>query len=255
MLFLTLISLALLASASPVGWFHNGIFNQQINMYRHDNVIEESSAASSPDALPLAQNDIYDTEDNHIPGEIEAASIARTLVYRESLLNVNTFKTITKDDKEVKIPVSSMEYYVDCDNDGDFYWLVVDIGSAYQNILKGSEYSFTIRVGDHHLHDNVNVEYPGGIIDSPAGSPRVNIHGVLHNVEDKDGNYDRLEKCFLDRHPDSKWWIPNKSKSHSSHWMKLEVDDLYMIGGFGDRAYIGSIDTGIYHSVTSLDDH
>ncbi|WEJ97311.1 hypothetical protein PSN45_004861 [Yamadazyma tenuis] len=190
-----------------------------------------------------------------IPGEIEGASIARTLVSRESLANVNTFKTISQSGKKVDVPVSSVEYYADCDNDGDFFWLVVDIGSSYQNIISGSKYSFSIRVGDHHIHEDVNLEYPGGIVDSPAGSPRIILQGELQDVEDKDGKYGSLEECFLKRHPDSKMWIPNKSQSHKSHWAKFIVDDLYMVGGFGDRAFIGTIDTGIYHSVTSLDDH
>lgn len=193
---------------------------------------------------------------DHVPGEIESASIARTLVSRESMVNVNTFKTIKRGDKSVKLPVSSMEYYVDCDNDGDFYWLVVDIGSSYQNILHGSEYSFTLRVGDHPVNEEVNPEYPGGMSTSPAGSPRLNIQGTLEDVSFKTTKEQaKLEQCFLSRHPDAKYWIPGKSQSHNSHWMKLKVEDIYFIGGFGDRAYIGTIDSGIYHSVTSLDDH
>ncbi|CAH6719637.1 hypothetical protein CLIB1444_02S13124 [[Candida] jaroonii] len=196
------------------------------------------------------------SESDHVPGEIESASIARTLVFRESMVNVNTFKIVKKGEKSVKVPVSSMEYYVDCDNDGDFYWLVVDIGSSYQNILHGSEYSFTLRVGDHPVNEEVNPEYPGGMSTSPAGSPRINIQGKLEDVsfETKKEQL-KLEQCFLNRHPDAKYWIPGKSQSHNSHWMKLKVEDIYFIGGFGDRAYIGPIDSGIYHSVTSLDDH
>lgn len=187
---------------------------------------------------------------SRVPSEIEAASIARTLVFRESLTNINT---LNKDE----VPVSSMEYYVDCDNDGDFYWLVVDIGSANQNILRGSDYSFTIRVGDHPINDNVNPNYPGGISSSPAGSPRINLEGKLHNLTTTDPlKLVQLERCFLARHPDAKWWLPNNVVSaHNSHWTKFEVEKIYMVGGFGDRAYIGPIDTGIYHSVTSLDDH
>lgn len=208
-------------------------------------------------ALPLSQrfgDQVLMQNVDHVPGQIEAAAIARTLVTRESLTNVNTVKIVEKGTKKILVPTSSMEYYVDCDNDGDIYWLVVDIGSCYQNILKGSEYTFTIRVGDHHVHEEVNLEYPGGIIDSPAGSPRINLQGELTTVEDPE-KFEKLEKCFLERHPDSELWIPGKEKSHMSHWMKLSVTDVYMIGGFGDRAYIGSIDSGIYHSVTSLDDH
>lgn len=200
------------------------------------------------------QDEVTIAKLDHVAGQIEAASIARTLVSRESLVNINTVKIVEQDSKKVSIPTSSMEYYVDCDNDGDIYWLVVDIGSCYQNILRGSEYTFTIRVGDHHIHESVELEYPGAIVDSPAGSPRINLQGKLTPVEDTN-KFEQLEKCFLKRHPDSNLWIPGKSQSHRSHWMKLSVTDVYMIGGFGDRAYIGSIDSGIYHSVTSLDDH
>lgn len=186
-----------------------------------------------------------------IPSKEEAGSIARTLVHRESLMNVNTASS----DDQGSIPVSAMEYYADCDGNGDPYWLVVDIGSTYQNILKGSAYSFTIRVGDHPLNDYVNPEYPGGISNSPAGSPRLNLKGRMKDVKFTDpAELVRIEKCFLKRHPDAKWWLPtNVVSPHKTHWVKVEVDDVYMVGGFGDRAYIGNIDKDTYHSSPILE--
>lgn len=192
----------------------------------------------------------------HVPNEIEAASIARTLVNRESLANVNTLKTFKEEDgSEAQVPVSSMEYYADCDDDGDPYWLVVDIGSTYQNIAGGSDYSLTIRVGDHPLDDHVNPSYPGGITSSPAGSPRVQLFGKLVNVT-FDSKYEmlKLEKCFTARHPDAKFWLPENIVSpHKTHWVKFVVDKIYFVGGFGDRAYIGYVNPGIYHSVSTID--
>lgn len=194
---------------------------------------------------------------SNIPTMIEAASIARTLVERESLMNINTIKSRKGEGGELKrIPVSSMEYYADCDEDGDPYWLVVDLGSTFTNIKGGSEYSITIRTGDHALNDNVDPKYPGGIPESPSGSPRAIFEGKFVNVSFSNPlEMIRLERCFLKKHPDAKFWLPNSPFSaHSSHWTKFIVDDIYFIGGFGDRAYIGSIDADIYHSVGTLRD-
>lgn len=183
-----------------------------------------------------------------IPSEAEAAEVARTLVHRESLMNVNTCQM--QGGSECLFPMSAMEYYVDCDADGDPYWLIVDVGTTYQNLMKGSEYSFTIRMGDHPLNDYVNPNYPGGISTSPSGSPRILMRGImLENLNLSPLKIAQLERCFLDRHPDSKWWLPSNLVSpHKSHWAKIYVNSVYMVGGFGDRAYIGDIDPEIYHA-------
>lgn len=193
----------------------------------------------------------YDTA--NIPSKEDAASIARTLVHRESLMNVNTIQNVN--DEHDFTPVSAMEYYADCDGDGDPYWLIVDIGSTFQNIQNGSPYSFTIRMGDHPVNDYVNPNYPGGISSSPSGSPRVNLKGQIKEVKTKNPTeLMQIERCFLDRHPDSKWWLPSNVLSpHKTHWVKIHVTDIYMVGGFGDRAYIGNIDTQTYHTSDLLD--
>lgn len=185
----------------------------------------------------------------------DGALVARTLIKRESLANVNTIQSITKGDKSYEIPVSSMEYYADCDNDGNLYWLVVEIGSTYQHIRSGSPYSFTIRAGDHALKEDVSPDYPGGIASSPAGSPRVNLKGQLKDVEIENPlDYAALEKCFLSRHPDAQWWLPSNIVSpHKTHFVKFEVDDIFIIGGFGDRAYIGPVDSELYHLTSPLE--
>lgn len=188
-----------------------------------------------------------------IPTVEEGASVARTLVNRESLVNVNTIKSIRNGDDSIRhLPVSSMEYYADCDADGDPYWLVIDIGGTNQNIIKGSDYSFTIRDGDHPSNEKVDENYPGRVQGSPAGSPRVQLSGKLRKITFNNPFDQRklaLEKCFLLRHPDAVMWLPSNVVSpHKSHWAKIMVDGVYLIGGFGDRAYIGEIDADLYHS-------
>lgn len=208
-------------------------------------------AASTAVAIRLPDSIVtWGKEDPQLllPSKEQAAQVARTLVYRESLMNVNTI------DQKDNVPVSSMEYYADCDDDGDPYWLIVDIGSTYQNLKIHPSYSFTIRSGDHPPNEEVNTDYPGAIKSSPAGSPRLNLRGELMNVTFQDPlELLRIERCFVLRHPDAKWWLPNNAISpHKSHWVKIKVHDIYMIGGFGNMAYIGPIDEETYHTAIKL---
>ena len=55
--------------------------------------------------------------------------------------------------------------------------------------------------------------------------------------------------CFVKKHPDAAWWLPG-NMIHESKWVRLVVDDIYWIGGFGDRAYIGWIPKEEWFSVT-----
>lgn len=177
----------------------------------------------------------------------EAAIVARTLVNRESLVDINTIANYSGR----LVPISSMEYYADCDNDGDPYWLALDIGLPMRNIKAGSAFSWSIKVGDHPQHEPVNSTYPGTVPNSPAGSPRAVFEGSLAPVEFLSPDQKKeLESCFLGRHPDAKWWLPDAEHSpHKSCWIKFTVDKVHFIGGFGDRAYIGDIDSNTYHGI------
>ena len=58
-----------------------------------------------------------------------------------------------------------------------------------------------------------------------------------------------VESCFLDRHPDAEAWLPG-NQIHESWWGRLVVRDVYWIGGFGDRAYIGWIPAAEWRGVS-----
>lgn len=60
---------------------------------------------------------------------------------------------------------------------------------------------------------------------------------------------DMVERCFLDRHLDAEAWLPG-NQIHESWWARLVVSDVYWIGGFGDRAYIGWISAEVWTAVT-----
>lgn len=50
-------------------------------------------------------------------------------------------------------------------------------------------------------------------------------------------------------HKDAKYWLPG-NRIHSAEWVRLVVQDIYWVGGFGDRAYIGWIDAEDFKNVT-----
>ena len=55
--------------------------------------------------------------------------------------------------------------------------------------------------------------------------------------------------CFLTYHPDAAAWLPG-NRIHESKWVRLVVEEVYWIGGFGDRAYIGWIPLEEWQSVS-----
>ncbi|GMG19891.1 unnamed protein product [Ambrosiozyma monospora] len=173
-----------------------------------------------------------------------AARVARTLVHRESLTNLNTI------DFNSGYPVSFVEYYADCDNDGKPIMLVVDMSSSNRNIEQGSKASLSINVGNHQIKDKVDPHYIGGIVGSTAGSPRVNFKGKFVDYE---GSQTLVGACFAKRHRDSVVWYPN-NPIHSSHWSKFEIEEVYFVGGFGDRAYIGILPVDEYLNAKTFDE-
>lgn len=178
-----------------------------------------------------------------MPSSDEAARVARTLINRESLATLVTVN-------EHKTPEGYVEYYADCGKDGNPVMLNVHIGTGFRNIAKGSPATLSVRVGDHPVTENTNPWYPGGIVKSTAGSPRVSLRGEFEDLS-KD-EIDEVQECFLERHPDAKWWLPGNNV-HSTHWVKFNVDSLHMVGGFGDRAYIGEISGDEYRAAKVLE--
>lgn len=162
-----------------------------------------------------------------------AARVARTLVYRESLTSLNTVDRISK------YPVSFVEYYSDCDDDGQPVMLMISVSSSNKNIEAGSLTSLSIRVGDHPLNEHVNMQYPGGTHSSTAGLPRINLKGKFIEVNSTEDIL-KYEFSFGKRHKDSIKWYPG-SPIHESRWVKFKVEHIYMVGGFGNLAYIGEI--------------
>ncbi|CDR44025.1 CYFA0S13e01816g1_1 [Cyberlindnera fabianii] len=198
-------------------------------------------------AAALVAADAFSPETFKAPTVDDAAAIARTLINKESLANVNT---IYQEGEDQGLPASFVEYYADC-GDGNPVLLAIDMATSFKNLNKGSPATLSVKVGDHALDEIVNPHYPGSRPHSIAGSPRINLRGKFVEVSEEEAP--ELEKCFLKKHKDAAWWLPG-NPIHSSHWVKFEVDGAYFLGGFGDTGYIGKIPSDLYSNAPLLDE-
>lgn len=127
--------------------------------------------------------------------------------------------------------------------------LALNIATTFRNTAAGSNISLSIDWWDHL--DRTKPVYPGFPL-SAAGLPRVTLMGYVEPIEDVDGDAESaLQKCYVERHPDSRVWLPHRKGSpHASFWARLVVTQVYWIGGFGDLQQIGWLDVQDWKRVT-----
>lgn len=82
--------------------------------------------------------------------------------------------------------------------------------------------------------------------------PRFSLVGYIEPIPAAEVESSMVENCFLARHPDAEAWLPG-NKIHESWWGRLVVRDVYWIGGFGDRAYIGWIPAAQWRGVNEME--
>ena len=128
------------------------------------------------------------------------------------------------------LPVGLPEYIADCEGTGDPTLLAISISTSAKNWAAGSNVSLAIT-----SHDGSGRDWR-----SQAANPRYTLFGYVASLSTKEVEAQRVQSCFLQKHPDAKYWLPGNS-IHESYWARVVVTEVYWIGGFGDRAYIGWI--------------
>lgn len=177
------------------------------------------------------------------------------------------------------MPYGLMEYIADCEDDGlgNPTILAITIGTTFRNAAAGSNVSLAVEWRPPHPpaerikeeekeswlsylglrtartttaddddsdddDDNRDISLPY----SAANLPRFSLLGYLEPIEggddrsDKRGVGARIASCYVRSHPDARYWLPG-NRVHESHFVRLVVRQVYWVGGFGDRAYIGWI--------------
>ena len=137
-------------------------------------------------------------------------------------------------------PIGLMDYFADCEGEGNPTILAISIATSFKNVASGSNITLSLR---WHPQD--------GKWRSAASLPRFSLLGHLEKIDDKEAGLG-LKACFVKTHPDAIAWLPG-NRIHESHWVRLVVDQVYWIGGFGDRAYIGWIPSDVWKDVTEAE--
>lgn len=168
----------------------------------------------------------------------EAARLARDLVDIDSSA---TLATVYPSDHPTMAsqPFALMEYYASCHSNGSLSFIFMPISQNNRNILHSPGQSATFTVASRPpqantarvaLMGNVTIHYPG---------------------HDDEEGVDAIERCFLERHPDAKWWIPGRKPAHTAFWARFDPHTIYYVGGFGNEHFIGFIPLSLYQGARS----
>ncbi|MCJ1404401.1 hypothetical protein MMC11_007626 [Xylographa trunciseda] len=200
--------------------------------------------ANPPPTSPLAI---------HLPTAHDSAILARRILHLSSIGTLSTvFPPAAPAQLESRppqlggAPIGLMDYFAACaPAPHDPTLLAIAIATSFQNAAAGSNVSLSLR-----WHPPPDAPPPRDAYTySPANMPRVSLLGRVRAVEEEEGEGEGVRECFLGRHPDAEAWVPG-NRIHESYWARLVVEQVYWIGGFGDRAYIGWIPVGEWRGVT-----
>lgn len=205
----------------------------------------------------IFSNPDHTSASSRIPSIHESAVQARRIL---SLSNIATLSTVfpsTSNDPDslfenrpeglAGAPIGMMDYYASCGpNLYDPTILAIGIATSVKNARAGSNITMSLRY--HPPIDHAPSEDP--YTYSPANLPRFSLIGHIEPLSKKEVGDHGIKSCFLASHPDAKLWTPG-NEIHESWWARLVVEEVYWIGGFGDRAYIGWIPVEVYRAVTA----
>ncbi|KAI9709944.1 MAG: hypothetical protein M1820_003022 [Bogoriella megaspora] len=201
---------------------------------------------------PSALNSVHDA-DFRIPTAHESAIQARRILHLEDIGTLSTvFPSSSSSDDDASFlenrpndvsgsPIGLMDYFGDCEpSTGNPTILAISIATSFKNVAAGSNITLSLR---WHPPDAHKKRY------SAANLPRYSLVGYLEEIGDDEATEKGVARCFTGYHPDARAWLPG-NRIHESHWVRLVVQDIYWIGGFGDRAYIGWIPIDDWRNVT-----
>jgi Pyridoxamine 5'-phosphate oxidase len=211
-------------------------------------LVQHAAALVLPPAqIPIAVDDGLASNSHRIPTVSESAVMARRILQLERIGTLSTIFPASKNLEQrpssvAGLPLGLMDYYADCEPDsGNPTILALSIASSIRNSDAGSNVTLSLR-----WHPPVDRPY------SAAEMPRFALFGYLEDISPEEVESQEIEECFGKHHPDSIFWMPG-NRIHFSYWTRLVVEEVYWLGGFGDRAYIGWIPMDIWHSVKKED--
>ncbi|KAI1417398.1 pyridoxamine 5'-phosphate oxidase-domain-containing protein [Hypoxylon sp. FL1857] len=220
-------------------------------------------AEPAPDPQYIFSNPPAAAPEYKIPTSYESAVLGRRIL---ALTPLGTLATVFPDSSRGRqpdglggMPLGLLEYVADCEEDGNPTFLAIKIETTFKNVQGGSNISlaqqwtppyppdkrikssfFDWLFGREHSSKD-RVPY------SAVNLPRYSLLGYIEKIDP--ASTKALSSCFVDTHPDAKYWLPG-NQIHESEFVRLVVTQIYWIGGFGDRAYIGWIPVEEWKNVT-----
>lgn len=212
------------------------------------------AAANTPPALPYVFSNPPSTTNHHIPSIHDSAVLARRILHLSSIATLSTVfpshYTISED-RPTDLggsPIGLMDYYAACPpHESDPTILAISIATSFKNAAAGSNITLSLRY--HAPPPSTRPPAKDPYTYSAANLPRFSLIGHIEALSAAEAKAHDVSECFLDRHPDAKPWTPG-NRIHESYWTRLVVEEIYWIGGFGDRAYIGWIPQGAWRNVS-----
>jgi len=207
-------------------------------------LISSTAASNLPSPKQLFTNPSHEQQTFSIPTVHESAVQARRILRLESIGTLSTIFPTTPHATENRpdvggAPIGLMDYFGDCEpSTGNPTILAITIATSFKNVDAGSNITLSLR---WHPQDSQ--------WRSPASLPRFSLVGRLEDLSDEEVKNQLVPACYIKYHPDAAWWLPG-NRIHQSKWVRLVVEEVYWIGGFGDRAYIGWIPRKEWESVT-----
>lgn len=145
-------------------------------------------------------------------------------------------------------PIGLMDYYAACSPyQSDPTILAIGIATSFRNAASGSNVTMSLRY--HAPPPSTRPPAKDPYVYSSANLPRFALIGHIEALSSAETKAHNVSGCFLDRHPDAKLWTPG-NEIHHSYWARLVVEEIYWLGGFGDRAYIGWIPEEVWRNVS-----
>lgn len=143
-------------------------------------------------------------------------------------------------------PIGLPEYIASCEEpSGNPTILALTISTSTRNAVAGSNVSLAVSWWDEY------VKLTGAEPWSTANLPRASLVGYLEEIPQEEVDEKRIVSCFTGVHGDSRWWLPGDDHAaHRGIWMRLVVEQIYWIGGFGDRAFIGWFEPEVWRGIS-----
>jgi hypothetical protein len=214
-------------------------------------VLSLVTASNIPGPQHIFTNPSKDSPIVHkIPTVHESAVQARRIMRLEKIGTLSTIFPSSKSQGEEHsterrpsdvsgAPIGLMDYFGDCEpSTGNPTILAITIATSFKNVAAGSNITLSLR-----WHPPNKRPY------SAAAIPRFSLVGYLEDIPVEDLVRNVVPACYVKYHPDAAAWLPG-NRIHESRFVRLVVREIYWIGGFGDRAYIGWIPLEEWQSVT-----